>query len=391
MRVVLFPVWIGFEALLRQPHGALSRAVENSDTVKSAQDTASGGPWKELTIVPAAQFDVGLKPILGANAAWRYRHNEVSLRAGTWGPGYVLAHAVERYEYRQDQHVSFETSFARRQDTPFYGLGPFSRGTDRARYESNALRLQAGYAASFWRSSRLSVILGGRGFWFGAGRCCDDPTVASAVTLHRFTAPGLDQDYAATFQRAELTLDTRRAEATRGFSVQAGGFEQTTFAVSDAVRDRRAWLRWGGHLGTSIDLTGTRRVLAASVHASFADPLQGEVPFPEQVTLGGDQLMLGYLRGRLVDRSAFVTNVEYTWPFWVFLDGVLHAAVGNVFGAHWQGMSARALRYSAGIGIRSKGVPASRLEALFAVGSEPFEQGGKVDSFRFVVGTQHGP
>lgn len=391
LRIVLFPAWLVFEAVVRQPNGALIRAVENSDTLKSAQDTSSGGPWKELTIVPAAQFDVGLKPMLGVNSSWRYRHNDVALRLGTWGPGYLRADATERYEFRRDQHVSFETSFARRKDTPFYGLGPSSRSDERARYESTTLRTQAGYSAAFWRASRLSVALGGRGFWFGNGHCCDEPSVADAVKRRRFTAPGLGQDYAATFQRAELSLDTRRPEPARGVSLQAGAFEQTTFAVSDLSRERRAWIHWGGYVGTRIDLTGTRRILALSAHASFVDPLRGEVPFSDQVALGGDQLLLGYLRGRLVDRSAFVTSAQYTWPFWVLLDGFVHAAIGNVFAARWQDFDARSLRYSVGLGIRSRGEPASRLEALFAVGSETLQQGGKVDSIRFVVGTQHGP
>lgn len=389
-RVVLFPAWLVFEAVLRQPNGALVRAAENSDTVKSAQDTTSAGPWKQLTVLPAAQFDVGLKPIVGLDASWRYHHNELALQAGTWGPDYVLANVAERYELHDGEHLFVETSFARRKDTPFHGIGPSSLDRDRARYESNALRAAAGYSRTLWRHTTISMALGARAFWFGLGRCCGETNVASAVALGRFTAPGLDQDYGAAFQRADLTVDTRGPRPARGFSLQAGAHEESTFALTDPTA-RRAWLRYGGMVGASVDVTGTRRVLSLGVHASFIDPLQGQVPFTDQVSLGGNQLMLGFLRGRLVDRSAQVTTVEYTWPFWVFLDGVLHAAVGNVFGEHLQGFDAKALRYSAGVGLRSGGSPASRLEAMLAIGSETFEQGGKVDSVRFMVGTQHVP
>lgn len=391
-RVVMFPPWLVMQVLVRQPIGALVRGVESSETVQKAHDSSSDGPLKQLTILPAARIDVGMKPLVGLNASWRYRKNELGLQASTWGVGYVLARLGERYAFRPGQEASLDASVSRRKDMPFYGLGPRSLEADRSRFEQSAFRMQAGYSAEFWRSSRLKAAFGGRGLWFGPDACCDDVSTRESVARGQLRAPGLDQDYAASFQRVELLLDTRPITPTRGVAFRFEGFEEASFAFAgtDNGQPRRSWIQYGGALGGTIDLTGTRRILAVTAHARFADPLRGEVPFTDQAILGGDELMPGFLRGRLVDRSALVTTVQYTWPFWTFLDGMLHGAVGNVYGPHLQNVDVRSMRYSAGVGVRTKGNPASRFEALFAVGSTPFDQGGTIDSIRFSIGTQHG-
>lgn len=392
-RVVFFPAWLATQIVLRQPLGVLVRGAESSETLQKAQDSSSDGPLKQLTILPAVRLDLGMKPMIGLNASWRYRQNLLDLQAGTWGAGYVQARLGETYQTRPDQEFSVETAVSRRKDMPFYGLGPRSLDADRTRFELNTFRMQGAYAANFWRSSRIKAALGGRGVWFGGGACCDEPSTREAALARGNFAPGLDQDYAATFQRVELTLDTRPITPTRGIAFRLEGFEEASFAVAGTQRGqepRRAWIQYGGSLGATADLTGTRRMLTVAVHARFADPLQGQVPFTDQAMLGGEELMPGFLRGRLVDRSALVTTAQYTWPFWTFLDGMLHGAVGNVFGEHLRDVDVRSMRFSAGVGIRTKGNPASRFEALFAVGSKPFDDGGSIDSIRVLVGTQHG-
>ena len=106
--------------------------------------------------------------------------------------------------------------------------------------------------------------------------------------------------------------------------------------------------------------------------------------------LGGDSLMPGFLRGRLIGRSSVVGSLQYRWPIWVYLDGVLTGAVGNVFGEHFQGFDVKQTRLSSGVGVRSNGARESGFELLFAVGSEPFDSNFKVDSFRLVLGSHHG-
>ncbi|HMJ12363.1 MAG TPA: BamA/TamA family outer membrane protein, partial [Polyangiaceae bacterium] len=114
------------------------------------------------------------------------------------------------------------------------------------------------------------------------------------------------------------------------------------------------------------------------------------IPFTEQVSLGGERPLRGFLQDRLIDRSAVAATLEYQWPIWVFLDGALHYAVGNVFGEHLEGFEAKKLRNSVGLGVRSNTARDHPFEILVAVGTETFEQGAGIDHVRFVFGTTSG-
>jgi outer membrane protein assembly factor BamA len=138
-----------------------------------------------------------------------------------------------------------------------------------------------------------------------------------------------------------------------------------------------------------VDLDGRRRVLSLTATALFVDPTRHDtvIPFTELVSLGGFEPMRGYLAGRMLDRSAFVTTLEYRWPVWNVLDGSLKAELGNVFVARLDDLAMNLLRFSSSIGIETSGPSDNPLQILFGVGSETFSQGGKIDSFRLFVGT----
>ncbi len=85
-----------------------------------------------------------------------------------------------------------------------------------------------------------------------------------------------------------------------------------------------------------------------------------------------------------------MATLQYTWPVWVYLNGVIQTDVGNVFGAHLDDFDFDLLRLSSGIGVRSNGAPDSGLEVLFAAATDPFNEGFHVSSFRLVFGSHHG-
>jgi hypothetical protein len=100
--------------------------------------------------------------------------------------------------------------------------------------------------------------------------------------------------------------------------------------------------------------------------------------------------MRGFLEGRLRDRSASVALLEYSWPVWVWLDGSLHYAVGNVFGEHLSGWDVSRLRSSFGIGIQSNRAQDTPFQLLLALGTRSFENSSTIDSVRIAVGSTHG-
>src|SRR5262249_14068818 len=150
-------------------------------------------------------------------------------------------------------------------------------------------------------------------------------------------------------------------------------------------------IHYGGSVGGFWDLTGKRRVLSLSVGAWFVDPLvRSDVPFTELVHLGGTRAMRGFREGRLIDRSAAVATLQYEWPIWVWLNGSLQLAMGNVFGEHLADFDPKLARMSGTVGVRTSGSPDHRFELLTGFGTETWDDGLKVTSVRFLVGTTRG-
>ena len=128
-----------------------------------------------------------------------------------------------------------------------------------------------------------------------------------------------------------------------------------------------------------------------SVATLFVDSLNHrEVPFSELVTLGGAGPMRGFYPGRLRDKSAAVVTLKYRWPIWVWLDGSLQAAVGNVFGDHLQQLEWSRFRFSGAIGLESIGSRDGSFELLAGIGTETFDHGTQITSGRVLIGTNRG-
>jgi hypothetical protein len=71
----------------------------------------------------------------------------------------------------------------------------------------------------------------------------------------------------------------------------------------------------------------------------------------------------------------------------------VNAAVGNVFGEHLSNFSPKLLRMSAGTGLRTSGsaaAPGEFSEFLVGFGTETYEDGLRVTSFRLFFGGTRG-
>ena len=92
----------------------------------------------------------------------------------------------------------------------------------------------------------------------------------------------------------------------------------------------------------------------------------------------------------VVHSTSARATLRYTWPVWVFLDGIAQVCTGNVFGTHFDGFDMKLARLSANLGVRSNGNRDSGFEATFGVGSEPFGDTFRINSYRIVLGSHHG-
>lgn len=395
-RVVLFPLFLVNEFILRRPLGALVRAAESGQWIEKVTDFFTFGPRKQVVIFPSALFDFGLLPSVGFNATWKYflaEPNTLALHFGTWGPNWIVVRGTDTYDLDKKNKLTMTGSYWRRQDNPFYGMGPLSRQDDRVRFAAATYDAAPGYRHEFGSSSVFETSFGMRGLKFYEGACCEDQSLQNAIIAGKFQAPpGYGRGFIGVAQHAALALDSREERPAPGSGVRLEVHEDMVFPLDPiAGEPRRSWIRYGGEVGAAIDLTGKQRVLSLTLNAELVDKLSpGDIPFTEQVTLGGDKLMRGYLRNRLIGQSAAVATIQYTWPVWVFLDGVAAVSAGNVFGTHFEGFDAGLARLSANVGVRSNGDRDSGFEATFGVGTEPIDQNFKVNSFRILIGSHHG-
>lgn len=392
-RILLLPPYFVSEYLLRRPLGYLITGAERSGLPAILYDVFTFGPERNAGVFPTAYIDFGFSPSVGFYAFWNdafFEGHDLRLRGATWGKNWLSASVAERFHLdpTSDDVFAIEASAVRRPDYAFFGIGSESRESSEVRFGQDTLRLGVVLDQRLWRSSTLNAQIGVRSVDFRRGGYGDDELLEDAIADGSLPEPpGHRRGYTLVQSRAVVTIDSRLPRPAPG-----SGFRLAAGAVHGAdVRAEGSFIRYGGSITGFLDLNDRHRVLSLTLGARFADPIgsHSEVPFTELTTLGGTEPMRGLEPGRLLGRSNAVADLAYRWPIWMWLDGSMHAEVGNVFDAHLANFAPERLRWSASLGVESAGTPDAGIQVLIGVGSETFASGGKVDSFRFVFGTTH--
>ena len=68
----------------------------------------------------------------------------------------------------------------------------------------------------------------------------------------------------------------------------------------------------------------------------------------------------------------------------------MQVSAGNVFGAGLHDYDAKKLRLSSGLGVRSNNSPDHQFEVIAGFGTDTFENGAKITSFRLAFGATRG-
>ncbi|HYQ04833.1 MAG TPA: hypothetical protein VER96_39430 [Polyangiaceae bacterium] len=392
-RVVLFPVYLVTEYVVRRPLGYAITAAERAELPAALYDIFAFGPDHKAGIVPIAFVDFGFYPSIGLYGFWDdagFKGHSLRIRGSTSGSRWLTGAISERFQLTEKTNLSINGALTHRPDYTYYGTGPDTREANRSRYGTDMADLHATLRAGFWRSSSIETSLGYRGASYYPGKFGDDPTLTEQVDNGVFPLPdGYTDGYRVGFQRSQLTLDTRKSEDA---SDSGGRLVLRGEHGLDPTQARAAgWLRYGASLGGFLDLDDRGRILSLSVGVEMADPLGGQpVPFTELVSAGGNDRLPGFRDGRLRGRSGAAATLRYSWPIWIWLDGSLQAAVGNVYGEHLAGISWGESRFSGAVGIESRGSRDSVFQLLMGFGTETFNSGADVNSIRVVVGARSG-
>jgi hypothetical protein len=396
-RVILSPVYFTTEWLIRRPLGAAVTAAEKADLPNALYNFFAFGPEHKAGIAPIAFVDFGFNPSIGVYGFWDdafFAGDDLRVHASFWTDQWIGASFVQRVRFNGKDSFQLKAVGVTRPDHVFYGIGPSTLESAQSRYGEDKLDLGLSVDFPVWRASRIDAGVGVRSVSFHDGQYGSDPGIVESAAAGLFPLPdGFAQGYTAEYNDLLVALDSRRPYPAEGSGVR---LEAQAEQGSDVRHSPGSgWLHTGAGAGGFWDVTGHRRVISLSVLAMFSDPLgPNPVPFTELATVGGDvpspggfpAPMPGFFPGRLVDRSAAVATLRYKWPIAPFIAGSLQGAVGNVFGEHLDDFDTRLLRFSGAFGIESDSSPDSNFEFIIGFGTETFEHGGQIDSFRLAVG-----
>lgn len=392
-RVLLFPAHVVMEYGLRWPLGTLTMAAERGRWIQIITELFTFGPGGKMGAFPTALIDFGFRSSVGAYYFWDDaggKGNALRLHAAIGGFDWLRLTGSYRIQIDPTTNLRLRAEGWRRPDGAFYGIGPSSQERMLSRYSSNIFAASAILEARPSRALTLTTISTLRHIRFPAEECCDEPTLHDRVDAGQLPSPpGYDTGFTSVRHGLRVALDSR---APRPEPASGARLELLADLGLDADRaESTRWVTYGGTAGGFLDITGKNRVLSLSVTTIFADRLgEGEIPFLELPTLGGDGPMRGFLPGRLYGESLAAAKLEYRYPVWAFLDGTLQVAVGNVFGQHLAGFRTELLRTSFAFGVRTFGERDQSFDILVGAGTETFEDGAKLNSARIVFGTTNG-
>lgn len=392
-RILASPLYLTSEYVLRRPLAVLVKTAEEDHWVQGLTNFFTFDKAHKIGLLPTFFYEFAFRPSVGAYFFWDdafFPKNAFRVHVSTGGSGWYAASVTDRVTLADGiSSLAIRGGWSRRSDYVFYGIGPSTHEYARSRYSADLADVSLKYIADLWRASSLNAYVGVRDMRFDAnGSCCHDPSLAERAAAGDLPVPppGFDVGYTAVYQHLDAAVDTRKPAPVpgSGFRFEVSG----EHAVDPKARS--SWAKYGATAGAFLDVTGKQRVLSFSLTMLFADPIRGDIPFTEQVVLGGAGPMAGFRPGRLIDRSAAIATLQYQWPIWVFIDGYAQLAMGNVFGAHLDGLAAKLMRVTTNIGIRTSGSRDQSFEILFGLGSETLDEGLRFTSKRFLIGATRG-
>jgi hypothetical protein len=382
------------EFVIRRPLGALITAAERANIPSTLYNFFAFGPDHSAGIIPIAAVDFGFRPSVGVYAFWDnafFKGDDLRMHASTWGPEWLAGSVVQRITFHNKDNIQIKVLGVHRPDYVYYGEGPSTLESSQSRYGQDKVDGQVKTQFRLWRSSVIEGDVGVRAVSFYNGHFGGDPNLLQQVAAGVFPLPpGYSSGYTAEYNGLHGALDSRRPYPASGSGVRVDAELEEGNDVAGVPTS--GWLKYEGAVGGYLDITH-RRVVSLVATTLFSDPLgNSPVPFTELVSLGGDFTragvlpMPGFFPGRLVDRSGAAATLEYRWPVAPFMDGSMQVAVGNVFGEHLDDFELKLLRLSASLGIETDSSPDSNFHILVGIGTETFEHGAQVDSFRLAAG-----
>ena len=398
-RVIFFPVHAVAEYGLRRPVvGAITLAEKHYVFARLERVFTW---WNgRAGFFPVFRFDLGLKPMVGFQAFGHgvgHPDNDVAASASFWNDRLLTVRARDSARVFRDRTgtLMVKASYLRRPDGLFYGIGSDTRNEDKTLFFYRRMEVGTGLEGKLGGLNRIGVDLTLRSARFeGSSTSGTTPNLVTRLggLDQPPLPPGFSNGYALLVPRLAVVLDSRRPreEEYRGSGLRLEA--DASYAV-DPGDTATSFVSWGGEGAALWDFTGYGHVLGARIYTHFTEKVgSNPVPFTELATLGGPELMRGFLTGRFLGASAFEATLQYRYPIWSFADAEVFSSAGNTFDGHLRGFALSRLFLSWGLSLRTTLSRETSLGLTVAFGSNRFDESDfrPADSFRFFLGLNEG-
>jgi hypothetical protein len=397
-RTLLLPAHLVVEYVVRRPLVNLVALGEKHHLGAHIYRLAT---WNDgrAGVYPIASLDLGQLANGGLALFAREAgspHNDLRASAAFGRDGVLALRAFEHFKLWRGAGggLFVRGHLVRRPDGSFFGLGGSSRQSDRTYFSYDDRTADFGIDARLAEMSTVVVHAGYRRMQLST----DTRSVERVSIAERYGNPGQPplppgfEGYTLLRAGTALVLDSRSStfegRQSTGLRLEAGASYAREISGTEA-----SFVTWSAALAGFWDVSGADHVLAIQISTLFAEPIGGaSVPFTELPSLGGRELMRGFLTGRFRDRSAAVATLQYRYPVWSFLDAELFSGVGNVFPGHLQGLRPSRLYLDYGAGLRTTFSREASFVLTVAFGSRRFDdpEFRAIDAIRVLFGVNHG-
>jgi len=216
--------------------------------------------------------------------------------------------------------------------TDFYGIGPDTSKSAKENYTPFTIPFEGSF---FLRIAGGLYAGPSYGFYYEKILKSEkDGIIDSGITG--------SGEYISSGLGASLVLDTRDS----GINAHSG-----LYAESKIIRYSKSLGSDTGFTNSSIDLRGYFPVYSTTLGVQLVGKTAyGDIPFQLYPSLGGGDIVRGFLYGRYIDKNLVAAQIEYRFPVYGILGMTIFAGAGDVepdiddLGNH--------IRYAAGAGLR---------------------------------------
>lgn len=244
---------------------------------------------------------------------------------------------------------SVGSSFARSLVYIYYGIGN-SSADNQGFYSANNIETGATFTYEPLENLTISPYLGVSASSSGSkGNEGASPSVQFLFPASELAAFGRWVDY--------VNIGFRVAHDTRDsiISTEKGGLRSFTFRNYYGLNTGGYnYNHYEADVRQYLKLWAPRQVLVLRANFVGNIPIAGnDVPFWRLAVLDATSPLRGFVTGRFHDRASLLFNVEYRYPVWRIIDGVLFYDTGRVLHSP-SDMTLAHIKYSAGGGLHLK-------------------------------------